>query len=259
MSGSVGMRVESRVAYVTLERPESLNALNAALIEDLAVTLQGCFDPAVRAVVLTGAGKAFCAGGDLAYLSGCASLGEALGRLISGLNRAILDIRQLGKPVLAAINGAAAGAGMSIALACDLRLMSAGAKFRQAYSSNGLIPDGGWTLLAPRLLGLAKATELLLLDPLISAQEALALGLVQEVLPGEDLMARARALAERLAQGPAAAYAEAKALLNQAMLPELATQLEQERQAMIRIGNSADAAEGLAAFLAKRAPIFSNG
>jgi len=257
MSGSVNMRVENQVAYLTLARPESLNALNGELIDDLSAALHDCFDPELRAVVLTGAGKAFCAGGDLAYLSGCPLLGDALGRLVLGLNRVILDIRLLDKPVLAAVNGAAAGAGMSLALACDLRLMSEAAKFKQAYSSNGLVPDGGWTLLAPRLLGLAKATELLLLDPVISSGEALALGLVQEVTPGDGLMARVRILAERLARGPGSAYAEAKALLNQALLPELAAHLERERQAMIRIGNSGDAAEGLAAFLAKRAPVFN--
>lgn len=259
---SVLMSVREGVATVTLNRPEVLNALDLPAGEALVRAIQASRDDhAVRAVILTGAGRGFCAGGDVKAMWEGVREGkdpqDFFRDLTVPLHRLILDLRSMEKPVVAAINGATGGAGMSLAAACDLRLAAEGATFKQAYTSIGLTPDGGWTALIPQIIGSAKATELLLLDPVLDARQALALGLVHEVVPGAGVVERARAVATRLAQGPTMAFGGAKALLNAALFPDLEAQLERERQRIIRQGVTADFREGLAAFVEKRTPRFS--
>lgn len=258
---TVLLSVQEHVATVTLNRPEVLNALNVPEGEGLIRALETCReDERVRAVILTGAGRGFCAGGDVKAMGEAIRSGldpeDFFRELTIPLHRLISDLRSTEKPVVAAINGATGGAGMSLAVACDLRIAAEAATFRQAYTSIGLTPDGGWTAFVPRIIGPAKAMELLLLDPVLDARQALALGLVHEVVPGVGLMERAHAVAARLAQGPTKAFGGAKALVNAAVFPDLGAQLERERERIIRQGGTADFREGVAAFVEKRAPRF---
>jgi 2-(1,2-epoxy-1,2-dihydrophenyl)acetyl-CoA isomerase len=245
------------IAYITLNRPKSFNSLDGQLAEELCAAVSSCFDPEIRAVVITGAGRAFCAGGDLDYMKSAPVFSDALAKLTFYLNRIVTDIRLLPKPVIAAVNGVAAGAGMSIALACDLRIASSSAKFKQAYTSSGLVPDGGWTTWVPSIIGLAKASELIFLDQVITASDAERLGLVSFVVSDEEFTSRVEKEARNLAKGATKAFGEAKMLLNQSILSALESQLERERQAMIRIGYTEDVKEGVQAFFQKRLPDFS--
>lgn len=258
-SDSVLIDVREGVATVTLNRPEVLNALDQSAGEALARVVHGCREDAgIRVVVLTGAGRGFCAGGDLKSVWQGIQRGEDpqtfFRNLTVPLHRIIMDMRSMEKPIVAAINGATGGAGLSLAVACDLRLAAEEAKFKQAYTSVGLVPDGGWTALVPPIIGAAKAMELLLLDPELDARQALALGLVHEVVPGGGVLERANAVALRLAKGPSAAFGGAKALLHAALLPHLEAQLERERQRIILQGGTADFRERLASFVQKRPP-----
>jgi len=252
---------QDRVATITLNRPEVFNALNQPMAEALVQTIQACMDDdGIHVLILTGAGRGFCAGGDMKAAwehiqAGCDPR-HFFRDLTVPLHRAITDMRLMEKPIVAAINGAAGGAGVSLAAACDLRLAVENAKFKQAYTSIGLVPDGGWTAIVPQIIGPAKAAELWLLDPVLDAQQALALGLVHEVVPSDKLMERAREIATNLAHGPATAFGGAKALVNAALFPELETQLERERQRIIAQGGTADFREGVSAFVGKRKPRF---
>lgn len=248
--------VIDHICFITLNRPETFNAIDVETAKQLAHTLSLCFDPKIRAVVIRGAGKAFCSGGDLAFLRQQEDLSSTLGDIINAINRYIADIRLLPKPVIAAVNGVAAGSGFSLALACDLRIVSKKAKFKQAYTGGGLVPDGGWSILAPALLGLSKTNELLFLDPVIDAETAHHLGIANMVVEEEELEQTVKTVAQQLAGGATIAFGEAKALVNRILLPGLETHLEQERQAMIRVGKTTDAQEGLAAFLSKGKPAF---
>jgi 2-(1,2-epoxy-1,2-dihydrophenyl)acetyl-CoA isomerase len=250
-------RIQENVTFITINRPENFNALDIETVQALRQAVEVCFEQEIRAVVVQGAGKAFCAGGDLAYLQAQATLSKGLAQILDIFNRLIIDIRLLPKPVIAAVNGMAAGGGMSLAMACDLRIVSEKAKFKQAYTSGGLVPDAGWSSWAPLMLGLSKASELLYLDEIIDAQSAKELGIANKVVSAEIFSAAVEAEACKLAKGPTLAYAQAKALLNQSLLPHLESQLEKERQAMIMIGRSDDANEGIKAFLEKRLPLFT--
>lgn len=246
------------VATITLSRPEVLNATNAEMADALSDAVRGCgADAGVRVMVLTGAGKGFCAGGDMKAAWEAVSSGQDprpfFGAVTASLHRAVLDLRRAPQPVIAAINGAAGGIGISLAAACDLRIASASAKFKTAYTTVGLVPDGGWTATVGRLLGLARATELLLLDPVVDAERALTLGLVHEVVPAEALPARVGELAARLAHGAAEAVAAAKGLLNEALLADLEVQLDRERAAIVARCASAEFRERLGAFVAAQA------
>ncbi len=246
------------VATLTLNRPDKFNPLDRELGEELQAAVAAvAVDPEVRAVVLTGAGKAFCSGGDLKFFDGWEGPKRgAFGFLTVVLHRLICDLRLMPKPVIAAINGPAGGAGFSLAMACDLRLAAGTAKFKQAYTSVGLTPDGGWTYFVARQIGLARAAELLLLDPLLDAERALDLGLVNQVVPAAELAQTASALAAKLAAGPTEAFARSKALLNHSLFGGLETQLELERQGIMASSDTEDFREGLAAFFEKRPPVF---
>ncbi|PKN60905.1 MAG: hypothetical protein CVU53_00645 [Deltaproteobacteria bacterium HGW-Deltaproteobacteria-11] len=250
----------AQTATITLNRPEAYNALNEGLFKDLARALEICADDDdTRAVVLTGAGKAFCSGGDISAFREeiDTNPSDPLRQLIKILNVCILGLRALPKPVIAAVNGAVGGGGMSLMAACDLRICASSVRFRQAYTNLGLVPDGAWALTVGRLIGFNKAQELIFLDPVFDAEQALAWGLVNRVVADGDLQRVAAEMAMRLSKGPTRSYAIAKENINHAMLDQLERQLERERSGMIRAAKTADYKEGLRAFFEKRPPAFS--
>lgn len=256
---TVILSVQNGVATVVMNRPDQYNALNFKMGDDLVEALEFCAkNREIRAVVLTGAGKSFCSGGDLSAARdlGVEDPSEPYRQLTKRLNRIISDIRRLEKPVVAAINGAVGGAGISIAVACDFRIASSAAKFRQAYTNVGLVPDGGWTLMVPLLIGFGRASELVFLDPVFDAAKALEMGLVNQVTDPGDLQETAGRVAGKLASGATRSFAMAKGLLNNSLLTLLDRQMELERQAIIEAAGTGDYREGLAAFFEKRAPQF---
>src|SRR5687768_1226648 len=197
---------KDHVATLTLNRPERLNALGGTLREDLTGGLTRAIDdPQVRAIVITGAGKGFCAGGDVKAMQEANAAGRArplADRVAPSRDRTVLLMRESPKPLIAAVNGAAAGAGMNLALACDIRLASSAARFSQAFVRRGLHPDWGGTYFLPRIVGMAKACEMIFTGQIIEAEEALRLGVVSAVHPPERLLAATRALATQIALGP---------------------------------------------------------
>lgn len=251
------LETDGAVATITLDRPDALNSLTvplkAALLDAFA-TVAG--DPAIRAVVLTGAGRAFCAGQDLRERLEPEALPLA-DEIRARYNPLIRAMRDLPKPIVGAINGIAAGAGASLAFACDIRIAAEGASFLLAFGRVGLVPDSGATWLLPRLVGGAKATELALTTDPLSAADAERLGLVARVVPGEQVVAEAQALAARLAAGAPRAVALTKQLLEASWTVALDRQLEAEADAQGAAGATADHAEGIAAFVAKRQPRFT--
>lgn len=258
---SVQLGVSNAVATVTLNRPEVLNALNLSTVTGMVRAIQVCRDDRdVRVVIVTGAGRGFCAGGDMKaaweHIQARREARHFFRDLTVPLHRAITDIRLMEKPVVAAVNGATGGAGMSLAAACDLRFAAERAKFKQAYTSIGLVPDGGWTVIVPHIIGAAKAMELLLVDPVLDAKQALTLRFAHELVPDNKLHERARDVSTQLAQGPMTALGGAKALVNAALFPMLETQLERERRRLMTQGCTKDFLEGLSAFVQKRSPGF---
>jgi 2-(1,2-epoxy-1,2-dihydrophenyl)acetyl-CoA isomerase len=254
-----GLRVEvdGAVATLTLDRPEALNALTVPVKVALRQAFESLSaDRAVRAVILTGAGRAFCAGQDLAEREqpDAAPL-EAEVR--DRYNPIIRAIRSMGQPVMAAVNGVAAGAGASLALACDLRICAEEARFVLAFGRIGLVPDSGATWFLPRIVGPAKAAELALVGDQVDATEALRLGLVSRVVPADRLLVEARALAERIAEGAPLAMALTKEALQRSATITLDEALEGEAKLQGIAGASRDHAEGLAAFREKRPPRFT--
>jgi 2-(1,2-epoxy-1,2-dihydrophenyl)acetyl-CoA isomerase len=254
-----GLRVEvdGPVATLTLDRPESLNARTVPIKVALREALESIDrHRAVRAVILTGAGRAFCAGQDLAERESpdAAPLDVEVRERFNPIIRAI---RSMGQPVIAAVNGVAAGAGASLTFACDLRIAAEEARFVLAFGRIGLIPDSGATWFLPRLVGPAKAAELALVGEPLDAAEALRLGLVSNVVPGDRLLDEARAMASRLAEGAPLALALTKEALQRSSTIDLDEALEGEAKLQGIAGASADHVEGLAAFKEKRPPRFS--
>jgi 2-(1,2-epoxy-1,2-dihydrophenyl)acetyl-CoA isomerase len=254
-----GLRVDvdGPDATLTLDRPESLNALTVPMKVALREALESlAADRAVRAVILTGAGRAFCAGQDLAEREqpDAAPLDVEVRERYNPIIRAI---RAMGQPVIAAVNGVAAGAGASLAFACDLRIAAEEAQFVLAFGRIGLVPDSGATWFLPRLVGSAKAAELALVGDPLDAAEALRLGLVSRVVPGDRLLDEARAMAARLADGAPLAMALTKEALQRSQTIDLDEALEGEAKLQGIAGGSADHAEGLGAFKEKRPPRFT--
>jgi 2-(1,2-epoxy-1,2-dihydrophenyl)acetyl-CoA isomerase len=245
------------VAVVTLNRPDALNALTVPLKESLRSTFEElATTDAVRAVVLTGAGRAFCAGQDLRERlePDALPLEDEIRRRYNPL---LLAMRRMPKPIVGAINGVAAGAGASLALACDIRIAAAGASFLLAFGRVGLIPDTGATWLLPRLVGAAKAAELALTSDPLSAEDAERFGLVARVVAPERLLDESRALAVRLAAAAPVALALTKEALELSWESTLEEQLQTEAELQGRAGETADHAEGIAAFLERRPPRFT--
>ncbi len=246
--------VDNGVATLTLHRPDVYNALNAQLFDDLMAALrQAERDAAVRCLVITGTGKAFCSGQDLREVPLDDSAATMIGdRLRTRYNPLVLKLRTLGKPVIAAVNGVAAGAGLSLALACDLRIATADALFSAAFVKIGLIPDCGMTYFLPRLVGPSRALRLAFSGETIDAATALAWGLVEEVAPPEGFHAAVAALTSSLASGPAVALSLIKRSFIHADGSTLEQTLEYEAQAQQIAGAHPDFPEGVAAFRAKR-------
>jgi 2-(1,2-epoxy-1,2-dihydrophenyl)acetyl-CoA isomerase len=261
-NGSVLYHRHDGIVTLTLNRPETLNAMNEAMMGEMErILIEIEADAAVRVVILTGAGRAFSSGGD--QKRGGEAVppsffdGDLGGALIERLNRCILRMQRLQKPIVGSINGVAAGAGMNIALAADLRIASDTARFVEAFARVGLVPDGGGTYFLPRLVGTAKAMELILLADIIDAQEALRIGLVNRVVPADQLEQETLKLAERLAQGPTVAYGLAKTGLYQGLGMSLEDVLNMEARNQAIAVRTPDRAEGVAAFLEKRPPRFT--
>ena len=246
---------DGAVLTITLNRPEKLNAFDAAMHEALAAALKEARSPDVRAVVLTGAGRGFCVGQDLSELRDGDR--DIAGLLRDRWNRHALGLRGLEKPVLAAVNGAAAGAGLSLACACDLRLAAETAVFVPAFVNVALVPDTGGSWLVPRLLGYARAFEWMCSGRKLNAAEALEWGLVAEVVEAEKLLARAQERAAELGALPTRGIAMTKRLFEGAFTARLEDQLELEAQLQAAATQTEDFAEGVAAFLEKREPRFS--
>lgn len=248
------------ILRLTLQRPEKLNALNGALALEMIDALRAAQDDAsVRTVVLSGAGRAFCAGQDLGDFQRAYERDEPIDvadHLRRTYNPLAALLRGIDKPVVASINGFVAGVGVSIALACDLRIAADDAKFTLGFARLGLVPDGSGSLLLPVLVGLGKALELALLSERIDAAEALRIGLVNRVVPAAELENATLALAEQLAAMPMSAMAHTKRAFNRAVLPNFAAWLDEEADMQQAASLHSDHREGVRAFLEKRAPVF---
>lgn len=249
-----------QVCLLILNRPDRLNALTVQCALDFKAAVAKALEGGARAIVLTGEGSAFCAGGDVREMQEIAGregrFDAFFDEPLKILNEAILLIRQTPVPFIAAVNGVAAGGGCNLALACDLVIAAESAKFNQAFVKIGLVPDCGGTFILPRLVGWKRAAELMFTGEMISAQRAAEIGMINSVTPDGDLMARALALAERLAQSPTAAIGQMKQLLDASAVNDIGSQLDLERKAQIEAGKTKDFAEGVSAFLEKRAPRF---
>jgi 2-(1,2-epoxy-1,2-dihydrophenyl)acetyl-CoA isomerase len=258
---TVLVETTGNVCTITLNRPDSLNSLNDRMTTELAQVIQQLQQAAdVRCVILTGAGRAFSSGQDLGDLKTRYTNPDFVPHLAEDLRRrydpVVLGLRSLAKPVIAAVNGVAAGAGLSLALACDLRIASDKASFIEVFINVGLVPDSGNTFFLPRLIGLGKALELCFTGDKVSANDALALGLVNKVVSAEDLLKATHDLAQKLARLPTAGIGLTKRLLYQSLNSDLEAQLEAEAKAQETAGLTADHREGVRAFFEKRAPQF---
>ena len=245
------------VSIITMSRPETFNTLSLELAMDLLAAALTCArDPGTRAVVLTGMGKSFCFGGDLKAMSSKANnVGPLMREVVSYMNSAISQFMRMDAPVIAAVNGTAAGAGVGFALMADLIVAGQSSKFNLAYTGVGLTPDAGVTYLLPRTIGMKRTMEMLLLNPSLSADQALEWGLVNRVVPDENLLSEALKIAEQLASGPLRAFGKSKRLVAQAM-GALETQLAVEGETIALQAGTPEAQEGIAAFLNKRKPSY---
>ena len=247
--------IADAVATITLDRPEKLNAFSGTMREDLLDALRACErDDAVRAVVITGAGRAFCAGGDVEYMGSLQKSGDVASfrKLLDAGRDVVVQIVSMPKPVIASINGVAAGAGCNLALACDYRIASDQAKLGETFVRIGLHPDWGGTWLLPRLVGRGRAMELLMSGRMIGAAEAVAIGMVDRMVPAADLAKETESLARSFADGPPLAIAAIKRALNESERNVLRAQLELEAEHQVRCFESDDAKQRIAAFLESR-------
>ncbi len=247
-----------KILEITLNRPEAYNALNLDMMKMLGETLaSAAADRALRGILLTGKGKAFCAGGDLKWMSQQSEeLGSVLHRLAPQFHLSIVEIRRMEKPVVAAINGIAAGGGFSLALACDFRVMGQSTILRQAYTSSGLSIDGGGSFALPRLVGLARAMEIMAFDKPISSAQALEWGLVTKVVPDDQVPSEALGMLDELMKTALHSFAWSKKLLTNSLDNPLETQLELERQGISDCAAHPDGQEGIQAFVEKRKASF---
>ena len=257
------VEMREAVGVITLNRPASLNALTSEVAREFKAAVDEVRQQGARAVLITGAGRAFCAGGDLREMQ---RIAEREGKVeaffdepLRLLNECILLIRRTPLPFIAAVNGAASGGGCNLALACDLVIAGESARFNQAFIKIGLSPDCGGTFILPRLIGWKRATELMMTGDVVSAARALEMGMINAVVPDEDLLPGAMAMAARLAQAPTVAIGRVKELLEASATNDYGGQLELERKAQIQSGLTKDFREGVAAFIEKRPPKFVGG
>ena len=257
MSNSIELKIESSVAWISMNRPEVFNSFNREMSFLLQETLDNCAnDINVRAIVITGNGKAFCAGQDLKEVTD-PDLNPGFRKILEEhYNPIIQKIRTIEKPIIAAVNGVAAGAGANIALACDIVVASEHASFIQAFSKIGLVPDSAGTFFLPRLIGFQKASALMMLGDKVSAPEAFSLGMIYKLFPVATFEEEVKTIAENLAQMPTKAIGLTKRLLNQSMTNNLEQQLALESDLQIEASSSNDYKEGVTAFVEKRKPEF---
>jgi 2-(1,2-epoxy-1,2-dihydrophenyl)acetyl-CoA isomerase len=250
--------VKGQIATITLSRPDCYNAMNLRMVEELFDAVSACDeDREVRAVVLTGAGQAFCAGGDLReFIERSETISHHLKRLLTLLHGTISRISRMPKPFIAGVNGVAAGAGMSLAMACDLAVAADSARFTMAYSKIGATPDGSSTYFLRRLVGLRRALELIYTNRVLTAKEAETWGLVNRAVPDAEFAATLNTLATELAAGPTLALGRAKRLMLMSGQESLETQMENEAQLIVLSSRTADFREGIKAFAEKRKPVF---
>ena len=258
MSDFILTQQHESILEIAINRPEAYNALNLDVMLMLSDALaSAATDGTIKGIMLTGKGKAFCAGGDLKWISQqVADAGSTLHRLAPQFHIAITEIRHMGKPVVAAINGIAAGGGFSLALACDFRVMAESTVLRQAYTSSGLSIDGGGTFALPRLVGLARALEIAAFDQPISSAQALAWGLVTKVVPDDKVVEESLSVLQGLAKSALHSFAWSKRLLTESLNNTLETQLELERQGISDCARHPNGQEGIQAFVEKRKPVF---
>ena len=250
--------VDQGVARVTLNRPDVLNSIHTAMSGELQDALaRAGREPTIRALLLTGAGRAFCAGQDLDEVRPGAAVADFAAHARKAYTPLVRGLRELEKPVVCAVNGVAAGAGANLALACDLVLAAEEASFVQAFARIGLVPDTGGSFFLPRLVGLARAAALTMLGEKISARQAAEIGLIYRSCPAATLLDEASQLAAHLATLPTLGLGLTKRLLNASLVSDLDAQLDLEAELQGVAGRSADYAEGVAAFLAKRKPVFT--
>ena len=247
---------ENGVGYITLNRPDKYNSYN----REMALALQGYLDDCeaddeVRCIYITGAGKGFCSGQDLAEAINPTP--EEFERMVrEHYNATILRIRKIEKPVIAAVNGVAAGAGANLALACDIVLANESASFIQAFSKIGLIPDSGGTFFLPRLVGIQRAAALMMTADKVTAADAVAMGMIYKCFPDDVFEAESKKMAQSLAQMPTKGIGLTKRLLNRSFSNDLQQQLDMEKEVQVQAGGSHDFREGVMAFLEKRKPVF---
>lgn len=258
---TVEYQLDSAVATVTMNRPDALNALSSQLTRDLMAAFEQVRADGARAVVFTGKGRAFCSGGDLREMQ---SMWEREGRIeafleapLGALHGVIQAMRQLPVPIVAAVNGVCAGAGVNFALACDIVFAAEDATFREAFVRIGLTPDCGGTFFLPRAVGEKVATELFMTGDAVTAQRAVEIGLINRAVPAADLLSEAMTFAQKLAAGPTASFGRIKRMMNATFSSDLDAQLALEHRMQIESGKGNDFKEGVSAFFEKRPPNFS--
>jgi 2-(1,2-epoxy-1,2-dihydrophenyl)acetyl-CoA isomerase len=258
-NGAIRVVLDDGVLRLTLARPQRMNTIDFAFADDLLEAAAAARGDEVRVVVLDAEGPAFCAGGDLELFQGFVANGasDEITRLVTSLHAGIVELTSAGVPVVACVQGVAAGAGLSLVAACDLAIAARSARFTLAYTKAGLTPDGGSTYFLPRIIGLQRATELALTNRMLSAEEALEWGLVNAVVDVADLASSTTAMIEALRAGAPGAQRATKALLRDALSATLDQQLEAEAAAMIERFSTLDGREGITAFLERRPPRFS--
>lgn len=247
--------IENQIGKISLNRPKAFNSFVIPMAKELQAALDECESNAeVRAIYLTGEGRAFCAGEDL---NEATDPNISMGQIVDETYNPIIQrLRRIEKPIIAAVNGVAAGAGANIALACDICVATESASFIQAFSKIGLIPDSAGTFFLPRLVGMQRATALMMLGDKVSAKEAVEMGMIYKYFSDETFAAESWKLAETLANMPTKGLGLTKRLINQSFTNNLETQLAAERALQVEAGNTADYKEGVAAFLEKRKPVF---
>ena len=260
---TIDSALSDNVCVVTLNRPERLNALTVEVANELKAAINSAVDDGARAIVLTGAGRAFCSGGDIREMqeiaAGKGDVGAFFDEPLRELNDLVSLIRKAPLPIIAAVNGVASGGGCNLALACDLVFAADSAKFNQAFIKIGLSPDIGGTFILPRLIGWKRAAELMFTGEMVTARSASEMGMINGVVADAELMPQVMSLAQKLANAPTAAIAQIKRLLEASAVNNYEAQLELERQAQVQSGKTKDFVEGISAFLEKRSPKFTGG
>lgn len=260
MGKFIEIKQNENITEVILNRPETYNAFNLEMITELTKHLmQLAMDNSVRGVSITGMGKAFCAGGDLKWaIEFAENASSSFHTLASQLHLSIMEIRRMKKPVVAAINGIAAGAGFSLVLACDFRIMEKSAILKQAYTSNGLCIDGGGTFTLPRIVGLSRSLEIAAFDEPISSTQALEWGLATKIVDDGTVLEETNRMLDKLIRKSNYSFGWSKRLITDSFNNSLESQLEFEREGLSDCANHADGQEGLKAFIEKRKPIFGS-